>query len=159
MISNKKIENKISQNCKKCGCKHELYKCPAYNHKCRKCQKLNHFEAYCLEKRVSFFKKSSYKNENRGKFNKNFERKNNVNGIENVDFIDMVLNKNPSVKPILKKLFLNDKKIIFEVDTGAGSSLIDVKQFQNIVGEFKLKHYNGRLKSVTGDNTLRDIIV
>jgi hypothetical protein len=45
----KKFEQKFS--CGKCGTQHEKRNCPAYGKKCRKCNKLNHFQKYCRSKR------------------------------------------------------------------------------------------------------------
>lgn len=46
-------ENSHSQRCNKCDRVHALRKCPAYNAKCRKCEKLGHWAVCCKLKQVS----------------------------------------------------------------------------------------------------------
>ena len=40
--------------CNNCGKQHAKRQCPAYDQKCRKCGKLNHFAKYCRSKRTQY---------------------------------------------------------------------------------------------------------
>ncbi|KAG1664797.1 Krueppel 1 [Nymphon striatum] len=44
------IQEENTTSCGKCGLQHEKFKCPAYNKKCFKCDKIRHFRIYCRTK-------------------------------------------------------------------------------------------------------------
>lgn len=50
--SEKKSQQKMKQNCGKCGYKHEPAKCPAFGKLCNNCKKKNHFAKQCKSKKM-----------------------------------------------------------------------------------------------------------
>lgn len=104
--------------CNKCGQSHNN-KCPADGMKCHVCGKLNHFAKMC-------FAKSNNNNKNNHSNNYKINNKHNnryVKAIENEDenlFIGSVFDrKGDANKEWNVEAVINNKKVQFQVDTGA----------------------------------------
>ncbi|UYV78371.1 K02A2.6-like [Cordylochernes scorpioides] len=48
--------HKIIENCRNCGRSHKINQCPAYQKRCNKCKKLNHFANLCRSKNTNSYK-------------------------------------------------------------------------------------------------------
>ena len=106
-------------NCQKCGTKHTIRECPAFGKTCLSCGKMNHFKRCC--------KSSGQLNANRAVKCKRSEN--------NVDIF--TLNKNSSDAKITT-VFVNNKRLDFQLDTGAAISIMSKKQWE-LIGSPTLK--------------------
>ncbi|UYV60475.1 K02A2.6-like [Cordylochernes scorpioides] len=48
--------HKIIENCRNCGRSHKINQCPAYQKRCNKCKKLNHFANLCRSQNTNSYK-------------------------------------------------------------------------------------------------------
>ena len=115
------------KSCKFCGRSHIWKKeeCPAYGKRCSRCNQFNHFAVKCPndEMNVRNVNESSEREESQ---NDDYET---TYGIGNVQTINKV-NK----ETLCAELLVNDRPIVFQLDTGASSCLIS----QNDIGPVKL---------------------
>ena len=140
--------------CKFCGFDHPFKKelCPAFNKKCRNCNKTGHFEKKCLN-RVP-------------KSNSNVKKQNNDKYVKCVDsnandfYVDKECKDNDENTYFIGNLFKNeidldnkcDVKIIFdnievfaEIDTGAAVNLLPMKIYELLIVKSKLYSTNAKL--------------
>ena len=101
-------------NCKFCSRKHAWMKeaCPAYGKTCDKCKRKNHVASRC---KTSLPIRQVEEPEESSQENNKYE----YNNIRQVHVTNTAGNKN-----LCAELFINDKPVIFQLDTGASSCLI-----------------------------------
>lgn len=125
--------------CSRCGSNtHDEEKCYAKNRMCRKCGKKGHYEKMCkiLVKLISEGKCEDLDSENKG-FTTDF---NWIGSIKDVN------------KGLFTKVWIENKAITMEVDTGACSSVISETIFNDVFSFCKISQIDKSLCTVTGEN-------
>lgn len=112
--SSEKKEEKVINNCSRCGKSHRINNCPAYEKTCSKCNKPNHFAKQCRN---------------------NFKVKNNlrrVNDIEiganhfSIDNIDYAANNCCTMFIKTSDNCGNERNLKYKIDSGACANLISL---------------------------------
>lgn len=111
-------EKKQLRNCKFCGSSHEWKKekCPAFNKKCNKCHKMNHFSKMCKVKPLS----------NKSHVNKIHSVYNNTSNNSDEEWIHSVSDKK-CTKQVKCNFNIGDNVITFQIDTGSSVNILPEK--------------------------------
>ncbi|XP_067947106.1 uncharacterized protein [Watersipora subatra] len=128
------------QSCKSCKSYHPQRRCPAYDKKCRKCGKMNHFSKACWTQTASYSKSvSSIQTES--------DRPTEVPEffIGAIDFGNDSDNWNIEVS-------VNDANILCKVDTGAQCNVMPLSVFKTNFPELPIDRTNVTLTAYTGIN-------
>ncbi|CAC5382216.1 unnamed protein product [Mytilus coruscus] len=132
----RKEDQKFS--CGKCGIQHEKRNCPAYGKKCRKCNKLNHFQKCCRSKR---------------KVHGLEECESNSDSNQDEFFVGSVTEKRKT-EIVGDECFttykVQGRNIKFKVDTGAQVNILPSAIFDK-VSHVKLMSTKTTLTSYSGD--------
>jgi hypothetical protein len=139
-----KSTDRIINNCSRCGRKHAIRRCPAYQQTCKKCGKRNHFATVCKttvfnpvnqrnNKMVHATEAESYA-VNDTTFN--IGEISNVSADKSVWFTDFSV---------------NGRNVTFKVDTGAQVNIINDKVFDGLCSDAVVRKSDSELKGYTGD--------
>lgn len=114
------------KNCKRCGTKHPINKCPAFQQKCEKCHKFNHFAKVCRTK--------IKKNWNHKKIHQLEARENASSVVESTPDESLYVYSVTSekTKQWTKILQVENKEITFKVDTGAETSILPLSLYKEL---------------------------
>ena len=150
----RKVNPKTEKNKKICGrCGYEERKshakgsCPAYNQKCRKCQRIGHFEKVCRSKKIHVVEGRKIKPESYDRDNAEDMR---------VDMEHMYLRtidanpKNNYEPPWSVDILLNGVKMNFKIDSGADVNVISHEKYLSLNPLPVLKHSEAKLDGVGG---------
>lgn len=107
--------------CNRCGQFHR-FKCPAKGVKCKKCGKYNHFAALCRSKQVHNIELTSQQS---SQSNNNF-------------FMGSIHINSLETKSWQASLSINNKQIIFLLDTGADTNVLTSRTFHKLELSFEL---------------------
>ncbi|CAN7976724.1 unnamed protein product, partial [Ixodes persulcatus] len=115
------------KNCPKCDRKHDPRKCPAYNKKCNKCHRMNHFAVCC-------------------------KTKSSVDEVKEQDDSDFAVLQVSACKTNkgdewLVKALVANKEVELKVDTGSQANLLPSSLFQKLHKTASLKPSISVLKS------------
>ena len=120
--SNSEVLYLNSKKCGRCGNSHKPRHCPAFGKTCAKCGKAGHFAAVCKsQKAPSQASSGQTKKSNRQNYKKPYQS-------HNVDLFTITANTDG----IMKEVFINEKPLKFQVDTGAGMSILSQNQWKSI---------------------------
>ena len=129
--------------CRNCGQSHPKKQCPAFGKKCFYCEKLHHYEDFCLKK-----KGEKYKNKNR-----------QVHAVEEEDddFFIGSIDQEKQTNTAFANVQLTDGGVVdnirFKIDTGAQANILPLKTFNKKIGSrVKLEPNKNKLVSYTGQH-------
>ena len=141
--------NPSNKQCFRCGDKsHTAPKCKFINAKCHYCSKIGHIERVCLSK----------KRESQPQSQSNRRKQTGANVVDVEpesssvdDYHTNICNINDNVNhPVCVDVLVDGKQIKFQLDTGAGVSLINKRDFVKHFGNFPLTPPSVKLSSYTG---------
>ena len=130
-------------NCLRCGDgSHHSDSCKHKETKCNYCGKVGHLQKVCFKKQRD--------NGSRNNGHSNYAKKvHNIDEDVNTDSYDTVFSiqgqENEFVPPVKKIVYINNKTVEFEVDTGSGVTLMSLTEMERL---------NLNLKLTTTDKTL-----
>lgn len=132
--------------CRRCGRVHDEETCPAKEWECFKCKKRGHTSRVCQQK------------VERSKNIKNVKEELSESEEEVTEEVSQLLinkiNKEVHVNKVHEECFVEviveGKTVKFEVDTGAGVSIINESLYRNCLNHVKLQKCNVKIKTVTG---------
>ncbi|XP_050526942.1 uncharacterized protein K02A2.6-like [Daktulosphaira vitifoliae] len=101
------------ENCKRCSKTHEINKCPAYQKKCIKCDKFNHFAKMCKGRNA----KQSDKHKKQVKFS-------------HIKSVGTNKEDSCSTTQWEEDLVIKGKKLKFKLDTGAEANVIPLRSLK-----------------------------
>ena len=113
----KKNMEKNRSKCKACGKIHSLYNCPAKDAECRRCSKKGHYAHLCFSKLKV----------------RQVSEEETTDSDEEVDIILGIVNEVNEVKEDMwnVELSMNNKPILFRIDTGADVTVISKQQLDD----------------------------
>lgn len=138
-------------NCQRCGKSHKVRECPAYQKKCIKCGRMNHFAKLCRNQ----YQYQS-KNYNRRTINavKDYDEKSDE---ETIWIGTLETRRDPTNSWKINVTIGDEKQIKMKVDTGAEADVIPLTIWNQIKGQndlekskIKLKNYDGKDIKCTG---------
>ena len=120
-------------DCGACGRQHGKRECPAFGQKCRKCGKMNHFQAQCRSKKnVATLQEASDDDE--------FQ----ISSISD--------DTRPRANKALVTLHVNSRKqknaVRFQVDTGSECDVLPMKIYKHVTGDTELQKLRQCKKSI-----------
>ena len=141
--------------------------CPAYGQKCRRCERMNHFEAACRanidkpkwkEKRKEDKKKKVRSTKEDDRTEEDTEEDTEDETSSDESYVRIVLKvKNKQEKTV--KVQINDVEMKMEPDSGAEVNLMDEHQFKSLKKkmsyEAKLQKSKVKLKTIQGELTTK----
>ena len=139
--------NKNIRECRFCGGNHPFKReaCPAYNKKCMKCQKMNHFARKCLQ--TNQFEGSRPRRSAPQQI-----RQITQSDSDEADFVNTV-ERSGSAKDIKCKLAINGTALNFLIDTGVSVNLLPQRFASNITqSQRRLKMWNGSVVTPLGES-------
>lgn len=110
-----------TNGCIRCGQKHQLRECPAYNKICSNCGKLGHFATVCLSKAINMI---------------DIQNESNSDSDENTLFLNSIKENNKNKKVTLdwvEEIKVNKNKTLkVKLDSGAHCNVISAKDLDKI---------------------------
>ena len=131
-----------SKECKRCGLKHEINKCPAYGRTCSKCHGKNHYASKCFSKSARNMIHSLAPDTQESQ---NYQDRFFCGEILAVNNID-------KANELYVDLEINDKKIKFKVDTGAQCNIMPENMLMKMNKIPELMPTSTRLTAYGGAN-------
>ncbi|KAJ8931366.1 hypothetical protein NQ314_015733 [Rhamnusium bicolor] len=135
-------ESSSRGRCKRCGRSHQMGRCPAIHWRCYVCSKYGHVAKLCLSKTTKVVGAV----EEQGSADE-------YNGYEEVnsDLLNLNTVRGNETAPYRVLLKLKQKRVAFEVDTGACKSVMSFRRFKEILNVL-LKPVTYKLNVVSGQD-------
>ena len=122
------------KQCTRCGLSHPRDKCPAKGKTCSKCKKMNHFAKRCFTKNVHNIDNESETDSDSSILAIHVST--SINSLDDEEWSEIVK--------------IEEKKVKFELDTGAKCNVISHKTFQKLNTNTPIKPTKVRLTAYTG---------
>ena len=143
--------NKVQKSCFRCGNKHDPNKCKYKDATCYACSRVGHPSFNCRSKKPSKNHKGgdNHSNQVNNQNNRHFNLTDEDVSIELNDLF--TISTISSNKPLVTELFINEKSINFQIDTGASLTVMSRKIFEDHF-DIPLAKTDKTLKTYTGES-------
>ncbi|UYV70685.1 K02A2.6-like, partial [Cordylochernes scorpioides] len=122
--------HKIIENCRNCGRSHKINQCPAYQKRCNKCKKLNHFANLCRSKNTNSYKVKQIVGSPEPEMNQEFV----IQSVENTNLTE----------DWYEEVKIKGKKVNMKLDTGAQCNVLPL----SLAGRLNLEIQRSPVKSL-----------
>ncbi|UYV65294.1 K02A2.6-like [Cordylochernes scorpioides] len=122
--------HKIIENCRNCGRSHKINQCPAYQKRCNKCKKLNHFANLCRSQNTNSYKVRQIVGSPEPEMNQEFV----IQSVENTNLTE----------DWYEEVKIKGKKVNMKLDTGAQCNVLPI----SLAGRLNLEIQRSPVKSL-----------